>query len=141
MRRPFPTFVLVVAVALTGIASTLAQQPTPIAEWVDPNRNEPNGTKYKTFTSEVLGADVSYLVYLPPGYEEETRRYPAIYWLHGMGGNQRAAAFAFLPHVDKAIRQGTLPPAIIVAANGMVNSFYCDWAKANVRSKASSSRT
>lgn len=128
MRRPFPTFVLVVAVALTGITSTLAQRPTPKAEWVDPNCNEPNGTKYKTFTSEVLSADVSYLVYLPPGYEQETKRYPVIYWLHGMNGNQRGMATAFLPHVDKAIRQGTLPPAIVVGVNGMVNSFYCDWA-------------
>ena len=26
-------------------------------------------------------------VYLPPGYAVETRRYPAVYLLHGYGGN------------------------------------------------------
>ena len=32
----------------------------PKAEWVDPNRTEPNGTKYRTFASKVLGAEVSW---------------------------------------------------------------------------------
>jgi endo-1,4-beta-xylanase len=99
----------------------------PKGEWVDPNRNEPNGTKYRTFTSKILGADVSYLVYLPPDYDKETQRYPVIYWLHGLGGNQRGGAAMFVPQVDKAIRQGALPPAIVVSVNGMVTSFYCDW--------------
>jgi endo-1,4-beta-xylanase len=125
--------------ALVGIATTAngpgdsarAQAPKkswPKAEWVDPNRTEPNGTKYRTFSSKALGAEVSYLVYLPPGYEKEKKRYPVIYWLHGLGGNQRAGATVFVPHVERAIRGGALPPAIVVVVNGMVNSFYCDWA-------------
>jgi enterochelin esterase-like enzyme len=40
----------------------------PKAEWLDPDRGAPNGTQYKTFQSKVLGREVSYLVYLPPGY-------------------------------------------------------------------------
>jgi endo-1,4-beta-xylanase len=117
--------------ATTGERLAPAQEgkmPVPRAVWVDPNRAEPNGTKYRTFASSVLGADVSYLVYLPPRYDEETRKYPVIYWLHGLGGNQRAGATGFLPHVAKAIRQGDLPPAIVVLVNGVVSSFYCDWA-------------
>jgi endo-1,4-beta-xylanase len=100
----------------------------PKAEWADPNRGAPNGTKYQTFRSKVLGAEVSYLVYLPPGYEKGKGRYPVIYWLHGLGGNQRAGASLFVPHVDAAIRKGALPPALVVSVNGMVNGFYCDWA-------------
>jgi endo-1,4-beta-xylanase len=114
-----------------GQAPAAQAQPTrtyPKAEWVDPNRGEPNGTKYQTFPSKVLGAEVSYLVYLPPGYEQGTKRYPVIYWLHGLGGNQRAGALRLVPHVDRAIRNGTLPPAIVMSVNGMVTSFYCDWA-------------
>jgi endo-1,4-beta-xylanase len=96
------------------------------AEWLDPDHGAPNGTHYGKFSSKVLGREVSYLVYLPPDYEQQTKRYPVIYWLHGMGGNQRAGAMAFVPHVDAAIRQGLMPPAIVVLVNGMVNSFYCD---------------
>jgi enterochelin esterase-like enzyme len=97
------------------------------AVWLDPDRGAPNGTKYESFTSKALAGDVSYLVYLPPGYEQETASYPVIYWLHGLNGNQRGGATVFVPHVDAAIREGSLPPCIVVTVNGMVNSFYCDW--------------
>jgi endo-1,4-beta-xylanase len=111
-------------------ASAFQKQPEkkarPKAEWVDPIKFEPNGAKYKTFTSKVLGAEVSYLVYLPPDYEQQTQSYPVIYWLHGLGGNQRGGASLFVPHVDSAIRKGSLPPSIVVSVNGMVDSFYCD---------------
>jgi endo-1,4-beta-xylanase len=106
-------------------------QPTktyPKAAWVDPSKDAPNGTRYETFASKVLGADVSYLVSLPPDYATETKRYPVIYWLHGLGGNQRAGALLFVPHVNRAIRKGALPPVLVVSVNGMVTSFYCDWA-------------
>jgi endo-1,4-beta-xylanase len=66
------------------------------------------------------------LIYLPPGYDQETKRYPVIYWLHGMGGTQRAGAMFFVPQVKAAIREGVLPPVIVVLVNGMVKSFYCD---------------
>ena len=98
----------------------------PKGEWVDPNHDAPNGTKYQTFQSKVLGREVSYLIYLPPAYEQSARRYPVIYWLHGMGGNQRAGAMMFVPQVEAAVQEGALPPTIVVLVNGMVTSFYCD---------------
>jgi endo-1,4-beta-xylanase len=99
----------------------------PKAEWLDSNRDAPNGTKYQTFKSKTLDGEVSYLVYLPPEYEKETARYPVIYWLHGLNGNQRGGTFTFVPQVDAAIKDKSLPPCIVVVVNGMVNSFYCDW--------------
>jgi endo-1,4-beta-xylanase len=138
MHQRFSTILFTAALALVGIAATTKgqalapkEQPKKVyskAEWVDSNKTAPNGTKYQTFPSKVLGADVGYLVYLPPGYDKEKKRYPVIYWLHGLGGNQRAGAVLFVPHVNTAIRKGTLPPAIVVSINGMVTSFYCDWA-------------
>ena len=104
----------------------ISRRLMPKAEWLDPDRGAPNGTQYKTFQSKVLGREVSYLVYLPPGYEQGRQRYPVIYWLHGMGGNQRGGAIMFVPHVQAAIKEGVLPPAIVVLVNGMVKSFYCD---------------
>jgi enterochelin esterase-like enzyme len=136
MQKPFATLTFAAVIALAGITATApglawtqaGKKALPKAEWVDPVRTAPNGTKYQTFASKVLEADVSYLVYLPPGYEKDTKRCPVIYWLHGLGGNQRGGATTFVPHVDSAIRKGALPPAIVVVVNGMVNSFYCDWA-------------
>lgn len=137
MPRKLRALLLVAVIALLAIDPTTqgqektsqkqpARKTFAKAEWVDSNKDAPNGTKYQTFASKVLGGDVSYLIYLPPGYDKETRRYPVIYWLHGLGGNQRAGASLFVPHVDEAIRKGTLPPAIVVSVNGMVTSFYFD---------------
>ena len=63
-------------------------------------------------SNKVLGREVSYLVYLPAGYEKGKQRYPVIYWLHGMGGNQRGGAMMFVPQVEAAIKEGVLPPTI-----------------------------
>ena len=98
----------------------------PAAEWLDPNRSAPNGTQYKTFPSKVLGRDASYLVYLPAGYSQGTSRYPVIYWLHGMNGNQRAGAMVFVPHLDAAIQAHAMPPVIAVMVNGMGRGHYLD---------------
>src|SRR5665213_1994575 len=38
--------------------------------------------------SQILGRSVPYCVLLPPSYDvEKTRRYPALYVLHGLGDN------------------------------------------------------
>jgi len=95
-------------------------------EWVDSNHTAANGTQFKTFQSKVLGHEVSYLISLPPDYDKDTKRYPVIYWLHGMGANQRGGASMFVPHVQEAVKDGILAPAIVVLVNGMVKSFYCD---------------
>ena len=108
-------------------AAPANKRERPQGEWLDPNRSEPKGTKYKTFSSKVLGGrDVSYLIYLPPDYEQQTARYPVIYWLHGYGGNIRAGATAFVPQLDCAIREVALPPMIAVMVNGKGASFYRD---------------
>ena len=114
------------AVAQPKPLASSSQRPLPKAEWLDPDHTAPNHTQCKTFPSKVLGHEVSYLIWLPPGYEQGDKHYPVIYWLHGMGGNQRAGAMMFVPHVEAAIKEGVLPPVIVVLVNGMVKSFYCD---------------
>ena len=40
--------------------------------------------------SQILGRPVAYCVILPPSYDSETsRRYPALYFLHGLGENEQ----------------------------------------------------
>jgi endo-1,4-beta-xylanase len=106
----------------------LAQAPVQIrpAYWLDPDRSEPAGTHYKTFQSKLANSEVSYLIYLPPDYETNpTRRYPVMYWLHGLNGGPSAGSF-YVRQLDTAIREGKIQPVIAVLVNGMRDSFYCD---------------
>jgi len=97
------TMTLTVLLAVSTVVA-LAQAPAPEARWLDPDRTEPAGTTYRTFTSGKAGGAVSYLMYLPPGYDTSgATRYPVVYWLHGVGGSQRSGA-SFITHLDAAIR-------------------------------------
>jgi endo-1,4-beta-xylanase len=111
--------------------SLAAEQPEKYRDgpmnWVDPDRTTPAGTQYKTFHSNTIRGDVSYVIYLPPSYSPDSEtRYPVIYFLHGSGGTPgRGAGTA--ARFDKAIRAGTLAPLIIVYVNGLRGAtMYCD---------------
>ena len=69
---------------------------------------------------------VSYQIYFPPGYatNHETR-YPVVYWLHGLNGDQRRGV-GFTEKLDAAIKAGTAPAMIVILVNGMRDRFYCD---------------
>ena len=97
-------------------------------DWVDPDRTEPEGTKYKTFRSATINTEVSYLVYLPPDYEERRDvRYPVLYDLPASGGTPRRDGAEIVRRVDQAIRAQRIAPMIIVLVNGLRgNTMYCD---------------
>jgi enterochelin esterase-like enzyme len=81
---------------------------------------------YKTFDSKLAGEKVSYLLYLPPGYESwGARRYPVVYWLHGIGGSQQGVP-QMAERMTKAIEEKKAPPMIVVYVNGMIRSSYVD---------------
>jgi endo-1,4-beta-xylanase len=86
---------------------------------------------YKTFDSPSVMEKVSYLIYLPPNYDEaRSDRYPVVYWLHGIGGNQTGIP-SFCQRASEAMASKKAPSMIFVFANGMVDSFYCDAINAN----------
>src|SRR5262249_11664568 len=97
-------------------------------QWVWRSAQTPAGTVLKTFKSATLGGqEVSYLFWAPPGYEENpSKRFPVAYFLHGGGGNYTHIPEAFLPKAAQAVRDGTLPPFIGIAVNGLPSSFYVD---------------
>ncbi|HSI07673.1 MAG: alpha/beta hydrolase [Rariglobus sp.] len=100
-------------------------RPRPPASWIMPDISGPNLARH-TFDSQAAGEKVSYLLYLPPGYEKSaTTRYPVVYWLHGLGGSQQGAP-DFCERLTQAITDGKTPPMIVVFVNGMIDSFYCD---------------
>ncbi|HEV6967439.1 alpha/beta hydrolase [Roseateles sp.] len=59
------------------------------------------------------------LVYLPPGYSPQ-RRYPVLYLLHGIGGNQHEwrGYVRAMVILDRLLAQGQAEPMIVVMPNG-----------------------
>lgn len=69
--------------------------------------------------SPVLGREMPYDVYLPPGYDQGSTRYPVLYMLHGGGGHRDEwPGYGFLDVADEQFRSGALPPMIIVFPQG-----------------------
>jgi len=125
MRFAFRT--LAVAVLLCGTAYAAVQAPAAgsINAWTP--ELEAGSMKYKAFRSAAIQSDCAYLLYLPPDYAANpVRRYPVVYWLHGLGGNA-AAARPVVERLDAAIRAGKAPAMIIVSCNDPTGrSMWCD---------------
>lgn len=77
-----------------------------------------NGSvEHCTMSSDVLGANKDFSVYLPDGYDDAgSRSYPVLYLLHPAGGTQEIwIHLGHLPDIaDDAIRSGMAVPMIIV---------------------------
>ena len=96
--------------------------------WVTPPKKEQPLLSHRTYRSTAMGVDVGYNVYLPPGYgaaENAGKRYPVIYWLHGL--NQSESTDQFPPDVlDGAVRSGAIGPVIVIYVSGGSRTFYSD---------------
>jgi len=81
----------------------------------------------KTFPSKALARDVRYLVHLPPSYNTGNRRYPVIYFLHGLFENERRwqerGAAALL---DRLRSEGHVGDFIVAVPDGG-RSFYMNF--------------
>lgn len=94
--------------------------------WIDPDHSEPSGTHFRLFStpSRGPGTKASYLIYLPPDYcRQSATRFPVLYWLHGGAGSQREGAW-MVARIDQEIRQGTLPPFLVVLVQGLPDVRY-----------------
>lgn len=91
------------------------------------------------FYSPALHRVADYLVYTPPGYDAQSRRYPAYYLLHGSPG--RPVVFldiAQMPvRMDNLISRHRMRPMILVFPDGRIGgSTYSDSEWANTPSGA-----
>lgn len=72
------------------------------------------------YDSKSVGAKRWLQVYTPPGYSKD-KKYPVLYLLHGIGGNEREEwARGGVPHVimDNLIAEKKVEPFILVLPNG-----------------------
>lgn len=72
------------------------------------------------YNSPSLGMDRRLTVYTPAGYEKSTDRFPVLYLLHGMGGDEEAwcTLGRATQILDNLIAQGKAKPMIVVMPNG-----------------------
>ena len=73
-----------------------------------------------TFRSSVLNRTMPFTVYLPPGYEANpSARYPAVYLLHGGGGDiNEWPSYGLIEAADRLMGTGAIPPYLIVLPFG-----------------------
>lgn len=85
--------------------------------------NVPHGTVARRwYDSPSLGMKRRITVYTPAGYESSKQKYPVLYLLHGMGGDEEAWINLGRTSqiLDNLIAQGKAKPMIVVMPNGNV---------------------
>jgi enterochelin esterase-like enzyme len=84
-----------------------------------------------TYTSKTVGSKRRALIYTPPGYSKN-KKYPVLYLLHGIGGDEKEWLRGGQPQVilDNLYANGKLEPLIVVMPNG--RAIKDDSAKGNI---------
>lgn len=134
-RASLPFFSLMCALLLAAFAdsSVLAQRGGPPRRIANPETIKlPGGARveFKSFQSPSLGKALSYSVFLPPSYDHQPeRRYPVVYFLHGLNNDHTSWAserYGNLPrHIEEQMTQGAIPEFLMIHPSGE-RGFYTD---------------
>ncbi|MEN7344326.1 MAG: alpha/beta hydrolase-fold protein, partial [Pseudomonadota bacterium] len=90
-----------------------------------PGQRPPSVATAHTMESAVLGMSVPFHIYLPPSYRDnEARRYPVIYWLHGTNGNSARGGAMIGGLFDRLMKAGRIPEAIVAFPDGLKTSMW-----------------
>lgn len=84
----------------------------------------PHGTVSKVwYDSKTAGFDRRMTVYTPAGYEDSKTKYPVLYVLHGIGGDEDAwvTQGRATQILDNLIARGEAKPMIVVFTNGNIS--------------------
>ncbi|WP_205461704.1 esterase [Mangrovibacterium lignilyticum] len=84
-------------------------------------KDEPHGTVARRwYDSPGVGMTRRMTIYTPPGYESSKDKYPVLYLLHGMGGDEEAwINYGRTAQIlDNLIAEGKATPMIVVMTNG-----------------------
>ncbi len=93
--------------------------PDPPAD-IDKQKDVPHGKlEMISYDSKSVGAARKMQVYTPPGYSAE-KKYPVLYLLHGIGGDETEWQRFAKPSVllDNLLAEGKVTPMIVVMPNG-----------------------
>lgn len=117
-----------VSAPLLVSASLLLNAPVFSQEIVQPaspgfdveNTGIPHGKIHTiSYSSKTVGNDRKAIIYTPPGYSKN-KKYPVLYLLHGIGGDEKEWLNGGKPQVilDNLYAAGKLEPMIVVMPNG-----------------------
>lgn len=101
-------------------ADDVRAYPEPPAGFDTPRENIPHGKiEMIEYDSKTVGTIRKMQVYTPPGYSTETK-YPVLYLLHGIGGDETEWQRFAHPEVllDNLLAEGKAVPMILVMPNG-----------------------
>jgi enterochelin esterase-like enzyme len=113
-------FILVIAVFLQSVTSTIAQVAPATVGFDVERQNIPRGKIDSiTYLSKTVGTKRQALIYTPPGFSRG-KKYPVLYLLHGIGGDEREWFNGGKPQVilDNLYTEGKIEPMIVVMPNG-----------------------
>ncbi len=86
--------------------------------------------EFSSFASVALSEDREFSIYLPPTYAKSDRKYPVVYFLHGLNNDHTSWTVDRYGHiheqVDKMIAEKKIPEILIVHPKGD-NSFYTNY--------------
>jgi enterochelin esterase-like enzyme len=122
MRRWSPLLGVVAAVAIGAVFATRAlergsAQSSPRPRLVD-----------TSFRSRALGGRLAMAVYLPPDYSTSGRRYPVVYFLHGLpAGPVAYRGVGFLADTLDKLKRRAILVAPQGARDGDTDPEYLDW--------------
>ncbi len=111
--------------------------PDPVDSIVEKREDIPHGKlEMIDYESKTVGTTRKLNVYTPPGYSPE-KKYPVLYLLHGIGGDETEWQRFATPDVlfDNLIADGKAGPMIVVMPNGRAQKK--DRAEGNVMASAS----
>ena len=110
-----------------GFGGPITLNPDDVAAFPDPpagfdaeREDVPHGKlEMVTYESKSVGTTRKMKVYTPPGYTKD-KKYPVLYLLHGIGGDETEWQRFAKPNVvlDNLIADGKAEPMIIVMPNG-----------------------
>jgi enterochelin esterase-like enzyme len=115
-------FIFLIVVCLVAGTTVRSQNsPSPAPQGFDILRSDiPHGTiDTVVYQSKTVGTDRKALIYLPPGFLKE-KKYPVLYLLHGIGGDEKEWLNNGQPQVifDNLYSENRMEPMIVVLPNG-----------------------
>lgn len=114
-------FTLLAALLMIGFAASSQNYENLAPEGFDQERRGIDKGKIDTiiYASKTVGTERRALIYTPPGYSKR-KKYPVLYLLHGIGGDEKEWLNGANPQVilDNLYADKKLQPMIVVMPNG-----------------------
>ena len=90
IRKLTPLAAALIALGMCGALALTSLAASPRRQAPQTRQNDDAQGECLSVPSRILGRSVPYCVILPPGYRQNSaRRYPVLYYLHGLGDNEQ----------------------------------------------------